>query len=276
MAAGDWARLRVRMMQIYNPEVDAHFGNTGDWVQTGNSKTRVPVQGLERRDEAHLLCLIGETDSSGMVTARQNFFYNQCLGLSGSDTVFGTPKTDFDSTVIYNPTVYLQFKQDPASVPTGTQALSSEISFRLMSVTSQTIKASDINDAATLVYNAFFATPISYSKGKVIAWYTSPADGLHLQIYSLSETEGLRIAKVIVAGVGKTWSDDYYRATNPSRDNVKAPADLTILGNTNPAPRWRPNVNVNIIGAKLVIWGDGNKSHNLVRKNGNTFIKVQI
>jgi hypothetical protein len=78
-----------------------------------------------------------------------------------------------------------------------------------------------------------------------------------------------------VSGLKLTWGDEYFKITSPQRDNLAKQENIQILNKSITPPKWRPNINVTIISANLILWGDQNKRYHLV--NGiNKFTKVII
>ncbi|MHC5598773.1 MAG: hypothetical protein ACYTXC_23020 [Nostoc sp.] len=253
----NWALIRQGLINgtSYNAEVNAHFDDTS--ADAG-------------RNAAKNLCLITSTDSMQIALQRQSFFYHQVLKIQNKPIIIGQPKTIFDSEVTYHPEISIEFLQDFTSVPKGKQPKDARISWRLMNETSESLTVAKINNVAGLVYQQFFQNNVfNFNKGKVIGWYTSPTDGLHLQLYCLDVTEAERVAKYVVQAVGKTWNDNIFKTTTPKRNNLTPPEQITILGKQQNAPTWRPNVMVKAHKAYMNVWGTENKVYELVARLAN-------
>ncbi|OYE02946.1 hypothetical protein [Nostoc sp. 'Peltigera membranacea cyanobiont' 232] len=254
----NWALIRQGLINgtSYNAEVNAHFGDTS--ADSG-------------RNAAKNICLITSQDSMQVATQRQSFFYYQVLKIQNKPIIIGQPKTTYDSEVTYHPEISIEFRQDFIATPRGKQPKDARISWRLMGETSQSLTFTKINNAATLVFQKFFQNNIfNFNKGKVIGWYNSPTDGLHLQLYCIDSTEAERVAKYVVQAIDKTWNDNLFKTTTPKRNNLVTPEQITILGKQQDAPVWRPNITVKAYKAYMTVWGTENKVYELVGrlKNG--------
>ncbi|MBH8575782.1 hypothetical protein I8752_22815 [Nostocaceae cyanobacterium CENA369] len=254
----NWALIRRGLINgtSYNAEVNTYFGDTS--ADAG-------------RDAAKNLCLITPTDSMQIAAQRQSFFYHQVLKIQDKPIIIGQPKTIFDSEVMYHPEVSIELRQDFASVPRGRQAKDARFGWRLMNETSESLTLEKINNIASLVYQHFFSNNnvFNFNKGKVIGWYTSPVDGLHLQLYCLDVEEAERVAKYVVQSINKTWNDNIFKTTTPKRNNLITPPQITILGKQQDAPVWRPNINVRAYKAYMTVWGTENKVYELVGRLAN-------
>ncbi|MBH8576987.1 hypothetical protein I8752_29200 [Nostocaceae cyanobacterium CENA369] len=254
----NWALIRRGLINgtSYNAEVNSHFGDTS--ADAG-------------RDAAKNLCLIIPTDSMQIAAQRQSFFYHQVLKIQNKPIIIGQPKTIFDSEVTYHPEVSIEFRQDFASVSQGRRAKDARFGWRLMNETSESLTFEKINNVATLVYQQFFANNniFNYNKGKVIGWYTSPIDGLHLQLYCQNIDESERVAKYVVDAIDKTWHDNLFKTTTPKRNNLTPPPQITILGQQQDTPVWRPNVKVFAYKSYLTVWATENKVYDLIGRLAN-------
>ncbi|WDD30783.1 hypothetical protein PQG02_18770 [Nostoc sp. UHCC 0926] len=254
----NWALIRQSLINgnSYNAEVNAHFGDPS--ADAG-------------RNAAKNLCLITSTDSMQIALQRQSFFYHQVLKIQNKPIIIGQPKTIFDSEVTYHPEVSIEFRQDFTSVPRGKQVKDARLGWRLMNETSESLTFEKINNIALLVYQHFFLknNVFNFNKGKVIGWYTSPIDGLHLQLYCLDVNEAERVAKHVVQAINKTWNDNLFKSTTPKRNNLTTPPQITILGKQQDAPVWRPNINVKAYKAYMTVWGTETKVYELIGRLAN-------
>ncbi|MGV0102347.1 hypothetical protein NSTCB13_00868 [Nostoc sp. DSM 114160] len=252
----NWALIRQGLINgtSYNAEVNAHFGDTS--ADSG-------------RDAAKNLCLITSTDSMQIAAQRQSFFYHQVLKIQNKPTIIGKPKVDVDADVTYHPQVFIRLWQDSTAVPRGKFPKSAEFSYRVMGETSETITNEKLNNYARLVYTAFFQDQFVINKGKYIGWYTSPVDGLHLQLYCIDEAECSRVAQAIVSKLNKAWTESLFKITKPARSNTVSSSDtITILGETKQRPQWRPNCTVRATEAWISLWAEAEEIPLIAKTNG--------
>lgn len=256
MPARDWALIRKALINgdSYNSEVTAYFSDFGTDTEANALKN---------------LCLVQSNDSALIAQQRIRFFREEIQKTHLKPTIIGQPKSDFDADVKYHPLVSVEFRQALTSVPKGKYPKDARITWRLMNETSESMTFDKINNAATLVYQKFFQDRFSYNKGKVIGWYISSSDGLNLRLYCLDADEAERVAKYVVQAVGKTWNDDFFKTSNPKRNNLVPPEQITILGKQKDAPSWRPNITVSAYKANINIWGTGNEVYDLVGRLAN-------
>ncbi|MEH2145293.1 hypothetical protein [Nostoc sp.] len=260
MSIRDWAAIRRALINgdSYNSEVILHFAD-------------LPTN--PEREGVKALCLVQPNDSILIAQQRIRFFREEVQKTHLKPIIIGQPKIDLDADVKYHPEVSIKFKQSLISVPRGKQPKDAQISWRLMTETTESFTFAKMNDVATLVYQQFFQNRFSFNKGKFIGWYISPPDGLNLQLYCLDETEAERVAKYVVQAVGKTWDDKIFKITKPKRSNEITSEQIIILGKQKNTPVWRPNITVNAYKANINVWGAENQEFELVGRltNGQFF-----
>jgi hypothetical protein len=239
-----WPRLRkiLRTGDSYNREVYEWFKDAND---------------IPNRKTLRDYLLITAKDSRTTAMAKMQFFREQVqkTHLRGGYFV-GTPKSDFDESVIYKPEVTLYFQQNKESVPKGKTAKNARISYRLMNETSSSLTKTELKNLAKKIYDDF-ATPIyRFNKGKVISWYVSPSEGLHLQIYGHTEEIGETVIKKVLSHRNLTFDNNIFKSTTPKRNSDSTPGTVNILGEPREKPVWRPTVFVEFEHASINLHND--------------------
>ncbi|MBD2204940.1 hypothetical protein H6G33_04225 [Calothrix sp. FACHB-1219] len=244
MPVRDWAQLRkvLRNGDSFNREVY-------DWFKDADSNnTRKAL-----RDDL----LIGAKDSIAIAQVKMRAFREIIQKTHLKPDIIGMPKIDVDADVTYKPEVTLFFKQNKESVPKGKTAKTARMSYRLMNQTSSSLSKAELRTLGQNIYNDFAKpTPYRFNKGKIIGWYVKPEDGLNLQIYAHTSEIGETVARKIIAHRNLTFDDNIFKFTTPNRNSDTTPGTITILGETQQKPIWRPTVFVEFEHASINLHND--------------------
>ena len=241
-----WALQRKLLMNTrtgFNAEVYRHFKDVVDGDATSASRK-------ELRDSL----LINNKDSRTTAGFKIQYFREQVQKVHEKVTVVGKIKDDFDADVKYKCQVQLMFVQDKDAAPRGRRPLRAEISFRI-DETATTITRTKYQTLAQKIRSTL-ATGDGYTwdKGKVICWYKDWENGYDLQIYALNKTEGEQVVKKILDIQNHPWDANKFKFTTPEKDSDNTPGTVTILGETEDKPRWRPTAKVRFSYANLIVW----------------------
>lgn len=241
-----WAKQRklLRAPDIgFNAELYRHF------------KTYDETPGrLALRDSL----LIGTKDSRTTALFKIQYFRDQVQKVHFLPSVIGVPKEQFDIgiEVEYKPIVQLYFQQDRGAVVEDYAPVTAEISFRLMNESTQTISKSNLQTLATKIKTEFASGQgYTFNKGKFIATYQDRAKGYFLQIYVVSESEGLEVTRKVLSIQNHTLDESFFRVTEPKKTSVNTTANQTIAGKTYKKLRWRPTATVRFQWASILING---------------------
>ncbi len=172
----------------------------------------------------------------------------------------------------FRPQVHLFFKQDSSAVSGGKRAVKGQISFRLMNETSATMTEAKAKVLATKIKNEFaLNNGYIWKKGKIKCTYKDWELGLHLNILSLSETEGREVINKILDVLEAHYNNDYLRVSEPKRNSENNPtATSLVYGKLRKDTRWRPTANVRFRYAVLTIHGMQNRI--ILVDSSNTFL----
>ncbi|MBD2503129.1 hypothetical protein [Anabaena azotica] len=245
MTARVWAQIRkfLRSGDSYNREVF-------DWFKDADE--------FPKRKEVRDILLIGAKDSIQIAQVKMRSFREiiQKSHLKQSGDIVGIPKTVFDADVTYKPEVTLFFRQSKQATPQNKTSKTARVSYRLMNQSSSSLSKADLKALGKSIYDDFAKPGYRFNKGKIIAWYTQPEEGLHLQIYSHTEEIGETVVKKILQHRNLTFDEKFFKFTKPSRNSDPTPGNIVILGETKEKPVWRPTVFVEFTHAMINLHGD--------------------
>lgn len=192
------------------------------------------------------------------ITLARLFIYYFIFGKAQSlqPAIIGMRKESFDLFLgtEYRPMVTLLFKQDSDAVPPGYYPIEAEISFRLMSETTESLTQANLKTLATQIKNEL-ATGQGYTfnKGKYLCKYYDKENGYDLQLYALNEAEGEQVARKIVGIRNHSFIDHNFKVTIPRANSVNTTGNINILGKSTKKQRWRPTAKVRFLFANLII-----------------------
>jgi hypothetical protein len=246
MPARDWAQLRkaLRSGDSFNREVYEWFRDAEE------NSTRKAL-----RDDL----LIGAKDSIQIVQIKIKTFREIIQKTHLKPDIIGVPKSDFDADVTYKPEVSLIFKQSKSATPRNKNRKSARLSYRLMHETSKSLTIAELKNIGRQIYQDWATPAYRFNKGKIIAWYVKPEDGLNLQIYAHSEEIGETVIKKVLNFRSLTFDNDILKFSKPNRNSDPTPGTETILGETRSKPVWRPTVFVEFDHAYINLHNDTQK-----------------
>lgn len=155
------------------------------------------------------------------------------------------------------PQVKLYFLEDLTDVEFGTAPVEGEVSFRLMSETTQSLTNSKIEQLAFKIRDTF-ATGDRYvwRKGKHMFSYSDWPLGYQLQLLVRDRTDGRDLAEKVLSLQNHTpdWSKaNYSQNEEPLSAYPYNPGTEMILGEPKKKYRKRPNVDVRFTAAFLFL-----------------------
>lgn len=212
---------------------------------------------VEHRKQLRDALLITAKDSRIAAESKIRIFREQVqkVHLNRGDVV-GIPKIDLDADVTYKPEVTLFFKQNKSATPDGKTAKTARISYRLMNQTSSSLSKTELKALGKSIYDDFAKPVYRFNKGKIIAWYVNPSEGLNLQIYCHSEEIGETVIKKVLSHRNMGFDNDILKFSKPNRNTDLTPGNITILGEVRQKPIWRPTVFVEFDHASINLHND--------------------
>lgn len=244
-----WSHLRKVIRNIQNDLVRREFtdiDNLDEAIDTPRASLRTA-------------CKIRGDDSALMVYLRLWLFY--VILRKAKDLhppIYAVPEKN---AVIrkHRPQIKLYFLEDYQDVEAGESPVEGEISFRLMSETTDSLTNSKIQSWANKIATDFASgSRFIWRKGKNGFNYTDWEAGYQLQLFVRDRTEGRRVVSAVLGLNNAT--PDWTKATyNENEDPTNAypynPGYQTILGEQQRRYRRRPVVDVRFHSAFLFLSG---------------------
>ena len=245
----------LRHRNSYNARVDAFFREI-------EGSDHIVVSAAKDKEA----CKITDEDSAlTTIIAMLNFYFVQqdLLGEIRNPLIYGLPIEEYQQKYVFrNPQVKLFFhldkKHNPAQKP---QLTHSEIGFRLMD---ETFESMNKNKAAILAkkIKSIFTNPLFiWEKGKYIATYTDPYLGYRLKIYCRNEGEGERVIRNVLNTRDHPFNFEKFQFIEHRRTYPANPGTHFVYGETVQKPKQRPEISVKFSYAHLFVWGRGQPIH---------------
>jgi hypothetical protein len=254
----EFEHLQDMVRREHNKAVQAFFKNQED------NDVSKPKPAMKHA------CLMKDEDTSTMTLMRQWLFEVNVGHMQSVQTpVYGVPVPESQWKIKFKPQVLLYFKESHTSeaVRSGLAPSTGEISFRLMTESSETISRADAERLAINIKNEF-ATPLFvWEKGKYICTYIDEEKGYKLRLYVKSKVEGERVVRRVLSVQDHAFNDDNLQYVENTRTYPAIPGTHRVYGRTVKKPRERPLADVKFRYAQLLIWGQQN-AVNLVSVGG--------
>jgi hypothetical protein len=185
------------------------------------------------------------------------FVYGKAQALQAP--FFGTPIQDYQETFRYHPQIKLFFMEDTDDAEDPYKPLRSEITFRIMGETEETITEAKAKTLANKI-SANFANNngFKWKRGKETWTYTDLSKGYRLKLFVWNEVEAKRVIEQILDIQGYTPDWDTYLRDATQRKHLKTsiiPKTKKIYGKNRKLPREKPVGSVRFRWAELHVWG---------------------
>lgn len=244
--------LQDVIMRTQNKIVRTEFNDVGDddWVKDISTP----------RASLRVACTHEEADSIDMTILKLWLFYGILRKAQDfHPAIFGIPSTSFQETTRYFPQVHLYFEEKFSEAETGYKPLRSQISFRLMGETTETLTSAEVLVLANKIKTLFATTiPFFWKRGKKLYSYIDQSKGYYFQILAFDETQAKKIIEQVldIRGQTPTWKLlNTKENSEPTTSYPTIPVTKTILGKPYKQPRRRPVGNVYFRAATLHIYG---------------------
>ena len=244
--------LQDVILRVQNRIVRAEFKDVGneDW-EPDKSTPRASLR---------VACTHEEADSIDMTILRLWLFFGILRKAQDfHPIIFGIPSTSFQETTRYYPQIHLYFEEKYSEAETGYKQLRSQVSFRWMGETSQTLSTPDLLLISNKIKTLFSATtPFKWKRGKELYSYIDQEKGYYFQILCFNEIEAKKVIEQVldIRGHTPTWKLlNTKRNSEPTTSYPTIPVLKTILGKQYKQPRRRPVGDVYFTHATLHIHG---------------------
>lgn len=242
----EWEHLQDKVRNYHNKAVRLYFKNQPD------DDISTPKSSLKHS------CLIKDNDTVAMTQLRLWLFEVTVGRLEATlPTIVGMPLQEFQRDRKFKPQVKLVFRKDfnPVEDTEGYQPHESEITFRLMDQSSDTISRLDAERLATRI-KAEFTTPLlTWEKGIYKSTYEDINNGYDLRIYTQTQLESERLIKKVLSIQGHIFSNEFYQFITHEKSFPANPGTHRVYGQLRKKPVRRPRVTVKFRHAQLVIYG---------------------
>ena len=221
-------------------------------------------------------CRIKATDSATMVLIRLFLFhFNVGYAQSLQTPVYGIPVSELQTERKYKPQVKLYFLEpyDKLVHDAGIPRSEGEITFRLMSKTSDTISRNDAEKLARNIKNTFGKPTFTWFKGWYKATYLDSEKGYDLRLLVKDKSEAERVVKKVLDIQGHPFERDYFQFIEHDRTYSLNPGTHKVYGRQVKKPPRRRKADVKFRYAQLLIWGKPN-AINLVSTPGTRLRSV--
>jgi hypothetical protein len=242
----EWEHLQNQILRIHNKQVRDYFSDI-----TVDDDLSTPRSSLRHA------CLMKDEDTATMSQLRL-WLFEVTAGHAASfqPPIYGIPTDTYQQHVTFKPQIVLHFYEDADEVEAGFQPIRSEISFRLVNETSETVSVTQARALATKI-NTLFGSASGYRwhKGRIRCLYKEPDKGYNFILHSYSESEGKRVIEQILDIQSHTPNWDYLTLAQLANTPPTIPPSKQIYGKTRKIPRKRPVGYVRFRRAELHLWG---------------------
>jgi hypothetical protein len=241
-----WQRV---VRREYNDEIRNHFrdkfGDSGSWDAEIETTRGQMLQALLHQDSDPVQLTLGRMQLYQFVfTQRQEM-----------PIVFDETKRPTDDFT-YKPEIKLYFTQSRRSIPKDQPPATGEITYRLMTETSESLTEANVKIRAERIKRLFTEPNLFvWHKGKELFNYTDKLNGYHFQLLVTTETEAKRIIEQILNIEQKApdWNKLIHRKDERTYTNVVQ--TKRIYGKNRKVPRRRPTEDVKFRYASIKING---------------------
>lgn len=245
--------LQSLIRRYLNKQVRDDFQDLGgnDWDPDVTTTRGAMRYGLTHKD-----------DDPMQVTLARMFLYYFTYGKAQAlqAPMFGLPIQDYQETFKYHPQVKLFFMEDADETDKLYYPIRSEITFRLMDETENTITEAKAKVIANRIKTNFCAgNGFRWKRGKETWLYHDMRRGYRLKLFVWNEVEAKRVIEQVLDIQQHTPDWDAHLKDASQRKHLKVapplPRTERIYGKNRKLPRNRPVGYVEFRYAELDIWG---------------------
>ncbi len=196
------------------------------------------------RSSLKVACLIKDSDSAPMALLRLLLYYDIIKENDAATVGYNVPFQSVIEQVRGRPQVCLKFIQRYTDLPDGESPVVSELSFRLMDETSQSMTPAKAEALARKIKTLFgTGTGFRWARGKDMFTYSDAKRGYFLQLLVQSRSEGRRIVEQVLDIQGHTpdWKNANYKENEEKTEAYpNTPPTEVIYGRSRRLPKRRP------------------------------------
>lgn len=240
-----WQHLRQMLQLTHNANVEANFlGVPSDDIST-------PLGGMK------VATLLQDDDTVDMTILRL-FLYYFVFQANLPAPVYAFPPEDVFKGVRGHPQVILMFRETQTieMKVDKVRPAESQITFRLMTYTPQTINPTYAKELAFIIKeNLALGTPFAFERGTTKVSYKDTTNGYDFYLLVSSEAEGIRVIEKIVSLRGHPFEETNIIVHKDKKVYPADPGVAEVYGKSEKRPRLRPTTSVKFLRAELHIQG---------------------
>jgi hypothetical protein len=242
----EWQHLQSLVRSEHNKAVRNYFKNQPD------NDISTPKRSLKHA------CLIKETDTVDMISTRQWLFEVTCGHTQSIQTpIYGVPVQELQTQFKFKPQVKLFFLEayDQEIHDSGLPQAQGEITFRLMSKSSETITRSDAESLAKKIKEVFGTPRFTWEKGWYKSTYLDQEKGYDLRLLVRNKAEAERVIQHVLQIQEHTFNRDCFQYIEHERSYPINPGIHQVYGRAVKKPVRRRRADVKFQFAQLLVWG---------------------
>lgn len=238
----EWSHTRSVLRKTYNKEVVKFFGDLPDDLEADNTTGR---SSLKRAS------MIGATESMMSANLKMMNFYYNLKQAHNKPAIYGTPVTNLDQEIKYNPQVALWFRETLTDAKSHNRVpIRARVSFRVLD---QNISKSEAQRLANAIKDKFGQPLFYFQKGKVKFSYRDKDKGYSFILATDDESDARKVIEQTLDLQNHT--PDWELLFDSTSNQSWAKKHKTILGESVEMPVKRPIGRVYFTHAELKIHG---------------------
>lgn len=243
-----WEHLQDVLRRYHNKLVREEFSDITD-----DDNIAIP------RGSLKTACLLTDDDTVDMTLLRMHlFFFHARKAQDMQAPLYGIPISDYDSSVVYTPSVILYFSEDGDQVAPGKSPVRASLSIRLKNETTESINETKATALATKIKAEFGAAGgYRWRKGKLLVTYKNKEQKHSFQIYAYSESEAREVINKLLDIQNQTLDEESLTVHESKASFPSNPGTHLIYGKNRTKPVRRPVTYVRFVRASLHVHGLG-------------------
>jgi hypothetical protein len=243
-----WEHLQSTFMRVHNEMVRDEFRDITDDDDISVPRGSLKVACLMRDDDSAIMSLHRIWLLMGYLRQARDFH----------PPLYTTPVEMYQSKIEFRPQVRLIFSQDYASVPDNKNPVESQVSFRMMNETPESLSKVDLERLGATIGREFGAGGgFRFSRGKKKFVYLERLRGYDFRLQVTSESEAREVISKTMGLRGHVPDWDLLSAISSSKSYPDNPGTKMILGKPRSKPRQRPSATVRYQYAEMHVHGIG-------------------
>ena len=240
-----WKHLREMLLNSHNLTVQKTF------IGTPDNNIETTLGGMK------FASIIQDDDTVDMIILRIILFYFIFKGELPTP-IYGIPVPEFQAEISFHPQIKLIFKEPWSAFLMENQLTpaTAEISFRLMTETSQTMNSSKAKSWALKIKEMFASSGgFQWEKGTKKITYKDLAHGIDFRILAVSEGEAVKVIEKVLELANAPYKEELLGISQNHKNYPTVPATQEVYGKARRKPRARPITHVRFQRAEIAIHG---------------------